>query len=92
MIIVNYFLQEDGNAEFHLQGVVNDALDIYNDIQPLIDCVENIDFKKTGLFEIYLERATISADPIPEPAFHAFKIIERIVDDQGHVVIELIRM
>ncbi len=84
MIIVNYYREEDFNPEtdgyhLHLAGVINDSLDLNYDIQLIIDCIDNdSDFEpKNGiLYELQLVRATISADPIPEPAFAIREVIE----------------
>jgi hypothetical protein len=84
MIIVNYYREEDCNPEtdgYHLRlaGVINDSLDLQYDIQLITDCIDNDDdFEpKNGiLYELQLVRATISADPIPEPAFAIREIIE----------------
>ena len=101
MIIVNYYREEDCNPEtdgyhLHLAGVINDSLDLNYDIQLIIDCIDNdSDFEpKNGiLYELQLVRATISADPIPEPAFAIIEVIElKRCKHTGEFLQELVRL
>jgi len=101
MIIVNYYQDEDFNAEtdgyhLHLAGVINDNLDLQYDIQLITDCIDNdTDFEpKNGiLYELQLTRATISADPVPEPAFAIREIIElKRCKHTGEFSPELVRL
>jgi len=101
MIIVNLYCEEDYNPEtdgFHLvlAGIVNDTLDLYCDPQLIQDCIENDpDFEpKAGQFyEIQLIRATIDADPIPEPYFAIDRIIEKVnCKHTGEWITPLVRM
>ena len=101
MIIVNYYREEDFNHEtdgyhLHLAGVINDSLDLNYDIQLIIDCIDNdSDFEpKNGiLYELQLVRATISADPIPEPAFAIREVIElKRCKHTGEFLQELVRL
>jgi hypothetical protein len=83
MIIVNYFQDEDYNPEtdgysLHLAGMVNDHLDLDYDINLIKECIDNQDeheFLNDVLYEIHLCRATIDADPIPEPAFAIYQVV-----------------
>lgn len=85
MIIVNLYCEEDYNPEhdgfhLHLAGVVNDMLDLYYDIDLIIEAIENdpcFEPKAGQFYEIQLIRGTISSDPVPEPAFSIDRIIEK---------------
>ena len=92
MIIVNYYRDEDYNPDtdgyiLTLAAVVNDELDLNNDIQLITDCIDNDpDFEPENgcLYEIQLDRATIAADPVPEPAFAISRIVRKRYDiDRG---------
>lgn len=90
MIVVNYYQEEDYNPDTDgyqliLAGVINDSLDLQCDIELITDCIKNdINFEpKNGvLYELFLDRATISADPIPEPAFALTKIVKKVYNKE----------
>jgi len=100
MIIVNVYCDKDYDPStdgFYLDlvGVVNDTLNLYIDPQLIQDCVENdTNFKpKSGqLYEIQLIRATISSDPVPEPAFVIDRVIEKKYDPVFGWCTPLVRM
>ena len=101
MIVVNYFREEDYNPEtdgYHLvlAAVINDSLDLNNDIDLITECIDNdLDFEpKNGvLYEVYLDRATIAADPVPEPAFSINRVVEKKYNnDLGTWDTPLVRM
>jgi hypothetical protein len=85
MIIVNYFRDEDYNHatdgyHLHLAAVANDVLSLNSDIDLITEAIDNDpDFEpKNGvLYEIYLDRATIAADPVAEPAFALNRVVEK---------------
>lgn len=88
MIVVNYFIGAGYNREtdkpiLSLAAVINDDLDLYNDIDLIDEAIDNDDEfepKIDVLYELYLTRATIEADPIPEAAFKIDKIVEKKFD------------
>jgi len=89
MIIVNYYQEEDYNAntdDYHLNlaGIVNDVLKLHDDIDMIKECIENCgEFKpKNGvMYEIYLDRATIASSfPTVEQAFAVNRIVEKVYD------------
>lgn len=88
MIIVNYLIDNGYNPltdgyYLTLAGVVNDVLDLHNDIQLIIDCIDNSDefTPSVGvMYELYLTRATIASDPVPEPAFFLDRIVKKKYD------------
>lgn len=100
MIVVNYFREPDYNPDtdgyhLHLAGVVNDTLDLNCDIQLIIDCIDNdSDFEpKSGvMYELFLDRATIAADPVSEPAFAINQIVEKVYSEDYGWHTPLIRM
>jgi hypothetical protein len=92
MVVVNYYREEDYNPNtdgyhLHLAAVINDVLDLNNDIQLMIECIDNdpnFNPKNGVLYEIFLTRATIAADPIPEPAFAIDRVVEKkYTEEQG---------
>jgi len=98
MIVVNYWREKDCELhEFnlHLAGMVNETLNLFMDVDLINECIfnENYSFKEEVLYEVYLTRATISADPIPEPAFAVFQIIQKKQNkDTGEWETPLVRM
>ena len=89
MIVVNYFQEEDYNADtdgYHLDlaGVVNDVLRLDDDIELIKECIENcgeFEPKNGVMYEIYLDRATIASSfPIVEQAFAVNRIVEKFYD------------
>lgn len=99
MIVVNYWLHKgqgdiDDGYEICLAGVINDSLNLIFDIPLIQDCIDNdTDFspKEEAIYEIYLDRATISADPIPEPAFAIHHVVEKVVSPHGEWETPLVR-
>ena len=62
-----------------LSAIANDNFDVHVDPQLAIDAIDNdSDFEPKGdtLYEIHLVRATIAADPVPEPALAIDRVIE----------------
>jgi hypothetical protein len=100
MIIINYWHEKDYDPTtdgftLHLAGVINDTLDLYYDPQLIQDCIENdteFEPKPETLYEIQLIRGTISADPIPEPAFAIDRIVEKTQDADCGWITPLVRM
>ncbi len=82
MIVVNYYQEEDYNPDtdgyyLHLAAIVNDSLELLTEIEMIKEAIDNsMDFKPVAgvMYELYLERATIAADPIPERAFYLSQI------------------
>ena len=101
MIIVNLYFEEDYNPEtdgyyLMLAGVVNDQLNLNYDPRLIEEAIDNdTDFepKADQFYEIQLIRATVSSDPVPEPAFVIDKIVEKKRCIQtGEWVTPLVRM
>lgn len=102
MIVVNYWLDLDcdrfvDGATLSLQAIINDQLDLDNDIQLIKDAIDNdedFDPKAEHLYEIYLTRATIASDPIPEPAFCIDHVVTKVQDlhDDGLWITPLVRL
>lgn len=100
MIIVNYWQDADYDPKtdgysLHLAAVVNDSLDFMNDIQLIESAIDNdFDFEPEDetLYEIQLIRATIEADPIPEPAFTIYSVIKKVRDPDGDWITPIFRM
>lgn len=86
MIVVNYWREKELDhyqSEYwcHIVGVINDGFEITMDAPLIQEAIENDpEFNPTEetLYEIYLERATIASDPVPEPAFAIVKVIEKV--------------
>jgi hypothetical protein len=92
MIIVNYWQDKDYDPttdgyELTLAGVVNDSLSLTNDLQLIELAVDNdneFEPKDETVYELYLERCTIAADPIPERAFRITRVVELKQDSEGY--------
>lgn len=100
MIIVNYWHDKDYDPindgySLELAGIVNDSLDLHNDIQLIEEAIENDDNfepKDETLYEIYLTRATIASDPMPECAFAIHQVIEKVQDPDYGWITPIVRM
>ncbi|MCP4356297.1 MAG: hypothetical protein GY793_11880 [Proteobacteria bacterium] len=84
MVVVNYFKEKDNDRySLDLAGIINDSYDILFDGDLIDDAITNDDDfnpEESTLYEVYLERATIAADPIPEPAFCIVYTVKKIHD------------
>src|SRR5690606_28458718 len=85
MIVVNYWIDKDYNPitdgyVLELAGIINDSLDLNGDVCLIKEAIDNDDDfnpKLETFYEIYLTRATIDSDPIPEPAFVIKEVVEK---------------
>ena len=81
MIVINYFKHKDeDDFLMHLCGIVNENLDL--DYEPILlrEAIENdpeFKPKEDTLYELYLTRATIASDPVDEPAFAIYNVLEK---------------
>ena len=90
MIVINLWIEAGESvqtgANIDLLAVTNDMFDLQNDPDLIEHEIYESDyhFKTETVYEIVLDRATIDADPVPEPALEISYIRELKQSEPGH--------
>ena len=77
-------------------GIINDAINVYDqsEMYRIMDCIDNDpDFNPEVdcFYELYLRRAQIDSDPVPEEAFCIDNVVKKHYQD-GQISDPIIRL
>lgn len=93
MIIVTVHVEcgcsfEEGEYSLHLEGCVQDALNLDIDIEKIKDCIDNYEgeIKEDIHYTFFLHRANIQA---PHPCYDPAFAVQQVIEDVHTVNVQL---